>query len=156
MKINSKQHTRTGVQRIDRDLLDEILFGALSAVYQLERSKIDLFDLTYEEIYILQYLRRRQEVRMGDIAVELKIPMSTASRVVSRLQQRDLLTRNRDGSDKRNIIVTLRPAGKKMVKRVEDHTYALISRNLTGKTPEEIDAFYNTAVALKDILKLDQ
>jgi MarR family transcriptional regulator, organic hydroperoxide resistance regulator len=154
MKIKSTQRTKAAL-RFDRELLDEILFSALSAVYQLERSKIELFDLTYEEIYILQYLRRRREVRMGDIALELKIPMSTASRVVTRLQHRDLLTRNRDGNDKRNIIVTLRPGGKKLVKRVEDHTYTLISRNLAGKTPEEIKVFYSTAVALKDILKLD-
>lgn len=154
MKINTKKRTNGGL-RYDRDVLDEVLFGALSAVYQLERSKIELFGLTYEEIYILQFLRRSREVRMGDIAVELHIPVSTASRVISRLQHRDLLERHRDGNDKRNIIVTLKKAGKRLVKKVEDHTYRLISKNLAGRSPQEIDSFYNTARELRGILRLD-
>jgi len=135
-----------------RSDLDEVLFDALRAVYGLERDKIVTFDLTFEEIYILQFLRRRKKTCMSDIVAELRIPMSTASRIITRMQNRKLIIRKRDGGDRRNILVKLCRSGSTLVKRVEDHTYKIIMKNLSSYSPGEIESFYMTAKNLKSIL----
>ena len=137
---------------VPRTELDAILFSALRAVYQFERSKMGLFDLTYEEIYLLQYLRRRSPARMSLIAEEMKKPVSTATRLMDRMESRGLVHRNKDRQDKRTILVTLSSEGRRLVQRVEDHTHERIMDNLIRFSPSQIAAFVETARHLEQIL----
>jgi DNA-binding MarR family transcriptional regulator len=137
---------------LQRNEIDELLFQALRAVYQFERSKVAHFGLTYEGIYLLQYLRRKSPARMGDIAEEMKIPVSTATRVVDRLQKKNLLSRCKDPNDKRNILVSLENAGDKIVQDVENHTFQVLTQNLADFKEEDIDGFIRTAARLNRIL----
>jgi DNA-binding MarR family transcriptional regulator len=137
---------------IQRNKLDEILFKALQAVYKFQQSKVSAFGLDYEDIYLLQYLRINSPARMGEIAGEMNIPISTATRVVDRLQKKKLLARKKDDQDKRNILVMLQPPGESVVREIEDQTFAQLSDNLAGFTDEDISSFFKTAVHLQKIL----
>lgn len=137
---------------IPRPKLDEILFQALRAIYHFERSKIAGFDLTYEAIYLLQYLRRHSSVPMSALAGEMKMPISTVTRLVDRLQGRDLIHREKDHQDKRIIRVMLSPAGEHLVEAVEAHTYERVAANMARFKPEDFQAFLKTAVYLQKIL----
>ena len=129
---------------IHRRKLDEILFQALRAIHD--------FGLTYEAIYLLQYLRRQSPAPMSTLAGEMAMPISTVTRLVDRLQQRDLVARVKDDRDKRIIRVLLRPAGQRIVKAVETHTYDLIAKNMTVFEATDFQAFLQTAVHLHRIL----
>lgn len=138
--------------QITRNDLDKLLFSALRAIYQFERAKVVRFELTYEEVYLLQYLRRRSPSRMGDIAAEMKKPVSTATRLMDRLEKRGFVGRRKDKQDRRNILVSLLPKGKQIVHDVEDHTFRAVAGNLDRFSAEEIRAFADTARHLKEIL----
>ena len=140
---------------IPRDRLDEVLFGALRAIYRFQLVKVSEFNLDYEEIYLLQFLRRHSPARMGDIAAEMGIPISTATRVVDRLQRKKRLGRRRDPADRRNVLVTLRPAGERAVRMIEEHTFALLMRNVEQFTEADIFAFFKTAVNMEKILSVE-
>ncbi len=71
-------------------------FQALRAVYRFERSKVERFELSFEEIYLLQYLRRNSPSRMSAIAREMGIPVSNATRLVGRLYRMQPVDRGRD------------------------------------------------------------
>jgi DNA-binding MarR family transcriptional regulator len=137
---------------IPRDRLDEILFKALQAVYKFQQSKVIVFGLDYEDIYLLQFLRNSSPARMSDIAAEMNIPVSTATRVVDRLQKKKLADRKKDASDKRNVLVYLKPEGETAVRRIEDQTFELLKSNLAGFSEEDIASFFKTAVHLQKIL----
>ncbi len=153
MEKSEMKNVRAGLSGVLRSELDQILFNALRAVYRLERYKIEAFGLTYEEIYILQFLRRGRHLSIGDIVDELRIPVSTASRIVSRMQKRGLVAKKRDGKDRRSILVSLLSQGRAIVKKVEDHTYARIMRNISTFSDAETEAFLFTAIHLGDILE---
>lgn len=137
-----------------RPALDEILFDALRAIYQFERVKVSLFDLTYEEIYLLQFLRRKSVVPMTEIAGEMHIPVSTATRLIDRLERRHLVYRRKDETDRRKILVALAEEGEPLVARVEDHTFETVIENLKDFTGDEVRAFISTARCLDRILNL--
>jgi len=137
---------------IQRKKIDEILFQALRSIYQFERSKVDLFGLTYAGIYLLQFLRRQSPSKMGDIAEEMKIPVSTATRVVDRLQKKKLVSRIKDPNDKRNILVSLETEGEKIVQDIEDHTFQILIHNLADFENQDIAGFIHTATQLNRIL----
>jgi len=139
---------------LKRETTDRILFESLRAIYQFELAKETSFGLSYEDIYLLQFLRSKSPSKMSEIAREMGMPISTATRVIDRLQKKDLLSREKDPEDKRNILVFLKPGGEKIVKRVEDHTFEIISGNLKGFSKTDVDAFIKTASSLQQILKV--
>ncbi len=132
--------------------LDEELFQALRAVYQFERLKVSLFELTFEEIFLLQFLRRGSPCRVGIVAEEMKIPVSTLSRAIGRLQARELVLRQPDPGDRRIILVSLSKKGEELVVSVEQHTFELITTNLAKFDTAEISAFLKAARSLPCIL----
>ncbi len=140
------------IMDIPRKEIDALLFNALRAVYQFQNGKVRLFGLNYEDIYLLQYLRTRSEVRIGGIAAELNIPVSTATRLLDRLQKKGLIQRKKDTRDRRNILISLKPMGAGIVKEVEDHTYELVTRNLRGYGADDVQSFIHTARHLRRIL----
>lgn len=142
------------LSEIPREQLDEVLFRALRAIYRFQLIKVAEFNLDYEEIYILQFLRR-SPARMGDIAGEMGIPISTATRVVDRLQRMRLIGRRKDPRDRRNVLVTLRPAGERSVRAIEEHTFALLMRNVEQFPDEDVMAFFKTAINMEKILNYE-
>ena len=140
------------INAMHRTELDEILFSALRAIYQFERVKVSLFDLTYEEIYLMQFLRRKSVAPMTEIAGEMHIPVSTATRLIDRLERRTLVYRRKDDTDRRKIMVALAREGETLVNVVEDHTFISVKANLKRFTSEEVQEFLNTAQHLDRIL----
>ena len=142
------------LSKISRDDLDELLFGVLRSVHKFERAKVAKFDLNYEAIFLLQFLRRHSPAKMSEIADEMNIPISTATRVVDRIEAKGLISRKQDRKDKRIMQVTLRANGKKIVQAVEEDTFKIITKNLEGIEADQIQAFIETAVYLEKILKV--
>ena len=132
--------------------LDTLLFDALRAVYQFERTKVSRFGLAYEEIYLLQFLRRRSPARMSHIAVEMGKPVSTATRLMDRLEKRQLVQREKGADDRRSIWVSLTPRGDATVRAVEDHTFDRVTANLERFSSAQVAAFVETARHLGRIL----
>jgi MarR family 2-MHQ and catechol resistance regulon transcriptional repressor len=139
---------------IPREEVDQILFDTMKAIYRFERRKVQLFGINYEAFYLLHFLRRRSSARMYEIADEMNIHISTASRAVSRLEKRDFVSRKKDPTDKRHILVSLEPEGEKVVKKSEDHSFEIIQENLTNLDRETIQAIIATAIHFHQILQL--
>ncbi len=140
------------IDSLPRENVDEILYNAMAAVYQFDQQKIKLFGMTYQDSYLLYYLRRNSPVRMSDIATELSVHISTASRAVDRLENRRLVNRSKDPADKRNILVELNEAGLKLMKASEDHSYERILSGVQGYSTAELAAVMKAAANLSAIL----
>ncbi len=136
-----------------KEELNEILFDALQSIYKFERMKVISFELTFESIYLLQFLKRNSPVKIGDIAREMRMVQSTVSRAVARLEKKGFVKKRSDKNDKRNIYVSIKASGKKIVSEVENHTYELISSNIGSLSESKIDSFIETALSLKQIFK---
>ncbi len=140
------------IETLPREKVDEILYNAMAAVYQFDQQKINLFGMTYQDSYILYYLRRFSPVRMSDIAAELSVHISTASRAVDRLERRSLVSRSKDPADKRNILVELNERGLKLMKASEDHSYERILSGVKDYSKDELAAVMKAASNLSAIL----
>jgi len=142
---------KSKILNIPRNEIDEILFQALRAIYQFERTKVAKFELTYEAVYLMQFLQRNAPTRMGDVAAEMKLPISTLTRIVDRLQKKGLVDREKDKTDRRSILLYLKPAGIKIVQDTEAHTFEILIKNLESYSNEQKESFIQAAVNL-DIL----
>lgn len=140
------------IDKIPREEIDHLLFNVMTAIYHFERHKMSLFDLNFEAFYLLYFLRRRSSASMGEIAKELNIHISTASRVVDRLEKRSLISRKKNPKDKRTTLVCLEPEGEHMVNLSQNHSYELIKENLKKFNLDNLEAFVKTASAMGYLL----
>jgi DNA-binding MarR family transcriptional regulator len=88
-----------------------------------------------EEITLPQYralivLAARGAMRPVDLAEELSITASTATRLCDRLVQKDLISRARTEADRRTVELDLTPRGKKLLEDVTTARRGEIARIL--------------------------
>lgn len=139
-------------QPIAREKVDDDLFMFLRTIYHYERNIAAQFGLNYQEIYLLQTLRRKSPQCLTDIAKVLDIPMFSASRLVERLVKQKLLTKEKDSRDRRSIQLTLLPEGEKIVERIAEDSYTRITQNLQNLDEKNVDSLFHTTEILYQVL----
>jgi DNA-binding MarR family transcriptional regulator len=138
--------------KLDRKTADELLYRSLRAVYHFERNLVERFGLGYQEIYLLQLLRRRESARIGEIASALGVPVFSTTRLVQRLEGLGYVSKKRDETDRRGVEVRLEPAGDAFVGQIEAHNFSLIVGSTATLSPAEQAAFVTVARNLDGVL----
>ena len=62
---------------------------------------------------MLDTLGAEGAMAMGELAARVRVPVSTATRLVDRMEERDLVQRERPADDRRTVLVALAPAGER-------------------------------------------
>ena len=138
--------------KIPQKKLNEDLFIVLKTIFHYEREFIEQFGLKFEEIYILQHLRRNPVVRVTDISRELQLPMFTISRLVYRLAEGGYLSKQQDSADRRNHFLHLSELGEKTLQEIENSTYSRISSNTAGMSETQFNELLDLAGKLHVVL----
>lgn len=112
----------------------------MRAVYHFERTLIARFGLGYQEICLLQLLRRKSGIRVSETARVLEIPLFSATRLVQRLESDGYVLKRQDADDGRAILLSLSPRGRRLIRRIEDDNYELIMANAADISGKELDA----------------
>ena len=69
-------------------------------------------------------LEGRAEATIGALAARLQIRHHAVVQLVDRLEERGLVERRRGGRDRRAVIVTVRPSGETVLRRLAAHSLA--------------------------------
>lgn len=117
------------------------LFRAANAVRNhLERTVLQPHDLTWTAFVVLWVVWIWERVETRVIAEEGGFSKATLSGVLSTLEGRGLLTRSRSETDGRLVIVSLTPAGRRLMKRLfplfNQQEQAVVSMIDKGRLPE--------------------
>lgn len=121
--------------------LDDVMFNVLETMVSLERRHEELHEADWKSIYVLQLLHRKGAMSVGDIAGKLGAKAFTASRLVSRLVDRGLIRRERDGDDGRVVMVSIAKAGAAKLDSVERDNRKVAASAFDGMGQEELRAF---------------
>jgi DNA-binding MarR family transcriptional regulator len=99
------------------------LYEALSdlvRVYQFrDRDTICCHDISVTQCYAIEALVRSGPRTLNELAGELFLDKSTASRVVTTLQRKGYATRRAHPDDKRAVLIAVTPAGKRLCTRIQ-------------------------------------
>ena len=109
--------------------------------------------LTPSQITVLTLLRQRGSNRVRTLAKLLGVSLATASRVISALERKQLVRKSIDPADGRATLVSLAPAGVRVVSSRTEFPEALLNA-LAGLSPLESRALH-TALS-KVILELQE
>ncbi len=118
-----------------RVLFREIVFRARS----VSRRRMGLFGLTPTQFLALQALMVRDGLSVGELAEELGMSPSTASRILDQLERKACVRRATVRKDRRRIRIFLRPRGKKIRERVRMFWAGLGQEMFLGFSQEDLE-----------------
>jgi DNA-binding MarR family transcriptional regulator len=113
-------HRRGQAARLEADAaaLHEAL-TELVRVYQFrDRDRICCHDISVTQCYALDALLRRGPSGLNELAADLYLDKSTASRVVTTLERKGYVRRAAHPEDGRAIVLTVTPAGRRLCDRI--------------------------------------
>ena len=134
---------------IDKKEIDAALFKFLKSIYFFEQREAELFNLTWDDVYLLQLLIRQPGICVSEISKELRVFNFETSRMIRRLEKEGLLRRENANIDKRVVNIYITEAGLEKVNAIEAYNYETVKKNF-DKFPEE-----TIHMLLKSISQLD-
>jgi DNA-binding MarR family transcriptional regulator len=99
-------------------LVDALLVASRALVGVAARSFADLPDVTIPQYRALVLLTRQSTTTASQLADGLGIHASTATRLCDRLDRKGWIRRQTGSQDRRETVVSLTPAGRRLVERV--------------------------------------
>ena len=91
----------------------KVLLAVARAVDRMQRDEICCGDLTLQQFDTLKRISTAERSTLGSVAQDLEIDLSTASRNLTRLEKQGYVSKVRDESDARTVILRLTPKGKR-------------------------------------------
>lgn len=117
--------------------VEEFIFEILDQCKLLffpEKWNKTFLDYSKNETFALFFVYRRGNANMTEIADYLGVPLNTATGIISRLEKRGVIKRERDVVDKRVVTIALSQEGMEFIAeqmKVLGHYYSLFMETLT-------------------------
>jgi DNA-binding MarR family transcriptional regulator len=87
------------------------LYSTSLAMNKLYRKLLRKLDLTYSQYLVMMVLWERNEQTVSEVGERLFLDSATLTPLLKRMEQAELITRNRSAQDERQVIVALTPKG---------------------------------------------
>jgi MarR family 2-MHQ and catechol resistance regulon transcriptional repressor len=111
--------------------------GDLVRTYQVrDRNEICCFGISVSQCYALEALGQVGELTMGELAVRLRLSVSTMTRIVDGLVEHGLVERCYDENDRRVCCVQPTAAGRELLTRISGELLAS-ERAILAEIPTE-------------------
>ncbi len=136
--------------------LEEYLFQFIDQCKLLffpEQWNHTFMDYSKNEAFTLFLIYRKGQVNMTEIADYLGVPLNTVTGIVSRLEKRDVVKRERDKEDKRIVVVNVSTSGRELVKQQMKEIEYYFELVVSKLTAEEMDIAIKIVSKVFDIFK---
>jgi DNA-binding MarR family transcriptional regulator len=107
-------------------------------------------DLTLPQHRVLVVLAAEGPQGIGQLAEQLGVDQSNASRICDRLQRLDLVARRRSSTDGRAVLVHLTNSGAQVLRAVNSHRHREVARVLAAMPPEAVSSAVAALNAFSD------
>ena len=142
-------------QLLHKEHINEILFQFLQSVYLFEKREIALFSVSWDEVYLLQLLARNNPMTVTELAKKLKVKKFTASRMVTRMADQQLVFRKQSTEDRRLVEVSITQQGYNKIDEIETFNYQTILNNIASLGENQVLSLVNSIKSLDTLLGLE-
>lgn len=146
----AQSHDAYDMLCLDRQLCFP-LYAASNLLGRVYRPLLDPLGLTYSQYLVMLVLWEEGPVHVGSLAQRLYIDSATMTPILKRMQDHGLLTRNRDHSDQRHVMVDLTPRGEALKDRAKEIPQAL-SNQIGDRLGQDVVESLRTGV--RDLVTL--
>lgn len=147
MKNESDDCCESGNKTLDKNCcVDEVgeIVQKLVRVFQLfERDQIKVQGFTSSQCYTLLEILKATNLTMNELSDRMNLDSSTMTRVIDKLVRDGLITRDKDESDRRIVVVALTDEGNaaavKLNNTVNEYYKKIISNIPDGKVEDVLN-----------------
>ena len=90
------------------------LYACAKEIVRRYKPFLDEIDLTYTQYIAMMVLWEEKEINVKELGKRLYLDSGTLTPVLKRLEQKNLISRQRDCKDERNLIVSLTAEGEQL------------------------------------------
>jgi MarR family transcriptional regulator, multiple antibiotic resistance protein MarR len=101
-------------------------------------TELEPFGVTGAQFEVLKNLVRSDNETAASLCRALHYDTGSMTRMLDRLQDKGLVTRERDTSDRRLVFLRLTDAGERLIPKIQPALRRALRRHLVGFTPEEV------------------
>lgn len=112
-----------------------------------------IMDCSKNEIFILWLLYRYKDVNMTQIADYINVPLNTATGIISRMEKKNLVCRERSVEDKRIVTIQIAKSGDEQLQSMLKEFMYYGKKVVSVFSTEEMELFFRMMNKLRDILK---
>lgn len=98
-----------------------------------------LLDCSKNELLVLLLLYQKGESNMSQIAEYLNVPLNTATGIIARMENKNMVMRNRYPEDKRVVAISLTSTGKLQMDEIMKNFFYYGKQLVSDLTKDEID-----------------
>jgi DNA-binding MarR family transcriptional regulator len=102
------------------------IYSANLAFGRVYKPILDALGLTYTQYIALVALGDEDDQTVGGLGERLFLESNTLTPILKKLEAMDLIMRQRDPADERQVRVKLTPAGRRMLDKVQKHVSPLL------------------------------
>ena len=113
---------------------------ARSALLSSFDTELEPFGVTGAQFEVLKNLARSDNETAASLCRALHHDTGSMTRMLDRLQEKGLVSRERDTGDRRLVFLRLTQAGERLIPKIRPALRRALRRHLAGFTPDEIDS----------------
>ncbi|MFP7493065.1 MarR family transcriptional regulator [Terribacillus saccharophilus] len=118
-----------------------------------ETKELDELDLTVQQEFMLSYIQKNKQPTANDIAAAFGISKSAVSQVLSKLEKRDMITKQANPTNKREYFLALGKKGHEYIESLEQLDELLIAKYYSKIDLEELHQMTETMEQINDIIR---
>ena len=101
------------------------LYACAKEIVRRYKPFLDEIDLTYTQYIAMMVLWEEKEINVKALGKRLYLDSGTLTPVLKRLEQKNLISRQRDSKDERNLIVRLTTEGERLKEKAVEIPYKM-------------------------------
>lgn len=112
-----------------------------------------LLDCSKNELLVLLLLYRKDESNMSQIAEYLNVPLNTATGIITRMENKKMVLRNRYPEDKRVVAISLTDIGKQQMSEIIQNFVFYGKQLMTDLTQDEMKLLMSVLDKVINVLR---
>lgn len=96
------------------------LYVASKEVIKRYKPLLDKLDLTYTQYITMMVLWEKEQINVKCLGEILFLDSGTLTPLLKKLESKNYITRNRDGKDERNLIISITDKGRRLKQEASD------------------------------------
>ena len=101
------------------------LYACAKEIVRRYKPFLDEIDLTYTQYIAMMVLWEEKEINVKALGKRLYLDSGTLTPLLKRLEQKNLISRQRDSKDERNLIVRLTTEGERLKEKAVEIPYKM-------------------------------
>ncbi|UWG96451.1 MarR family transcriptional regulator [Dehalobacter sp. DCM] len=143
----------------EKQLLEDTIFQFIDRIKPLISNELwanVLMNATKNELLVLLLVYRQEEATMSQVAQYLRVPLNTATGIISRMEKEKLLSRERNDIDKRVVTIRLSESGRTQIRQIINTFMDYGQKLLADLTPEETVLIFTLIEKVISMLQKEQ